>query len=56
MIPLSRPASLGSVTVADVIAAEDTARHIETVQRWARSAWHAWSEHHETVRRWASLA
>jgi hypothetical protein len=56
MVQLARPASLGSVTVAHVAAAEGAARHIETVHHWARSAWLAWSEHHEIVRRWASLA
>jgi Family of unknown function (DUF5946) len=56
MVPLSRPASLGAVTVADVVAADDATRHIETVHRWARSAWLAWFEHHETVRRWATPA
>jgi uncharacterized protein DUF5946 len=56
MFQLARPASLGSVTVADVAAADDATRHIETVHQWARAAWLAWSEHHETVRRWARLA
>jgi hypothetical protein len=50
---LKRPSGLGSVTVADVIAAQDTEQHAQIVRQWARTAWDAWSEHHDTVRRWA---
>lgn len=53
MVRLARPENLGSVTVADVLAAGSDAQHMELVTQWAHSAWQAWSEHHATVRRWA---
>ena len=56
MFRLDRPASLGDVTVVDVLAAESVSAHAEAVRRWAASAWHAWREHHATVRQWASMA
>jgi hypothetical protein len=55
MVQLARPASLGAVTVADVLAAEGPEAHAETVRRWARAAWEAWAEHHDLVREWAEL-
>lgn len=48
---LDPPASLGEVTVLDVLEAKDPAEHAERVRQWARSVWDAWSPHHETVRR-----
>jgi Family of unknown function (DUF5946) len=56
MIKLSRPVSLGSVTVADVVEAHGVENHLAAVNRWARAAWQAWVEHHETIRRWADAA
>jgi len=53
MFRLRRPASLGDITVAEVLAAEGEAAHAEAVRQWAASAWHAWHEHHPTVRQWA---
>ena len=53
---LSRPPSLGAITVADVVAAPDADRHVHVVGQWARTVWNAWSEHHETIRRWADAA
>ncbi len=50
---LARPASLGAVTVADVVAATDAPAHADLVRRWARAAWDAWATHHDLVRRWA---
>lgn len=50
---LPPPGSLGGVTVADVHATQTPEAHRETVGRWARSAWEAWSPHHSTVRAWA---
>jgi hypothetical protein len=50
---LAPPDSLGEVTVADVHAAETPEAHRATVDRWARSAWEAWSLHHAQVRAWA---
>ena len=50
---LDPPASLGDVTVLDVLGARDPEEHAERVRRWAASVWEAWAPHHETVRRWA---
>jgi len=49
---LTPPASLGTVTVADVRDAEGVEAHMDAVRRWAGSAWAAWAPHHETVRAW----
>lgn len=49
---LTPPASLGSVTVADVRDAEGVEAHMAAVRRWAQVAWEAWSPHHATVRSW----
>jgi hypothetical protein len=49
---LPPPASLGSLTVADVRAASTSEEHGERVRQWARAAWSAWSPHHATVRGW----
>ena len=56
MVKLPRPASLGDVTVADVLAAQTDEAHAAAVTSWARSAWHAWASHHDTIRRWAEAA
>lgn len=56
MIHLSRPESLGEVTVVDVLTAKDHLAHKDAVRKWARSAWQAWSEHHPTVREWADAS
>jgi hypothetical protein len=56
MVKLARPANLGAVTVADVLAARGAEEHVAAVRRWADSAWHAWSAQHATVRRWVDLA
>jgi hypothetical protein len=53
MFKLARPANLGEVTVADVLAAQGDEAHAAAVRRWARSVWEAWAEHHATVRAWA---
>jgi hypothetical protein len=53
MFMLARPASVGALTVADVLAAEGDEAHARTVQDWARCTWDAWKEHHDTVRLWA---
>ena len=53
---LSRPPSLGAITVADVIVAPNVDQHARVVGEWARAAWEAWSEHHETIRTWARAA
>lgn len=46
---LEPPASPGSVTVADVHAAEGVEAHLAAVERWARSAWEAWAPHHDVI-------
>ena len=55
MRKLARPASLGSVTVADVVAARTVEQHAAAARLWARTAWGAWVEHHATIRQWAGL-
>jgi hypothetical protein len=50
---LAPPDSIGDVTVVDVHAAETPEAHRAAVDRWARSAWEAWSPHHAQVRAWA---
>lgn len=49
---LTPPASMGSLTVADVHLAGDADEHARLVWQWAESAWSAWSEHHATIRGW----
>lgn len=48
---LEPPGDLGDVTVADVHRTRDVQAHLDAVERWARSAWEAWSLRHELVRR-----
>jgi hypothetical protein len=50
---LAPPASLGALTVVDVHATDSPEAHRATVDRWARSAWEAWSPHHLQVHAWA---
>ena len=50
---LPRPPTMGSVTVREVLAAQDVDEHKAAVHAWARAAWDAWSLHHVLVRRWA---
>jgi hypothetical protein len=50
---LTPPTSLGDVTVLDVHAAETPEAHRAPVDRWAQSAWEAWSPYHAQVRAWA---
>jgi hypothetical protein len=47
---LEPPASVGSLTAADVVAADSDDELDQLVVEWARSAWDAWSPHHPTVR------
>ena len=46
---LDPPASLGSVTLMDVLAEPD-ADGAAAVRRWAESVWAAWSPHHAAIR------
>ena len=50
---LAPPPSVGEVTIVDVHAAATPEAHRVTVDRWARSAWEAWSPHHAQARAWA---
>jgi hypothetical protein len=50
---LAPPPSLGDLTVVDILAAGSAEEHRLVVDRWAASAWAAWSAHHEQVRAWA---
>lgn len=47
---LEPPASVGSLTVVDVVAAGSDDELDQLVTEWARSAWNAWSPYHPTVR------
>jgi hypothetical protein len=49
---LEPPATLGAVTVLDVLGAHDVAEHVTWVERWGRAVWEAWSAHHATIRGW----
>lgn len=49
---LEPPASLGTVTVRDVVQTDGAAAHTAAVRRWAQSAWDAWAPHHAVVREW----
>jgi len=50
---LERPASFGSITVADVRATSNAHSHAATVRAWTHDAWQAWAQHHALVRQWA---
>ena len=47
---LEPPEARGRLTVVDVHGVEGPEAHVTAVERWARSAWNAWSEHHDRVR------
>jgi hypothetical protein len=49
---LPPPASLGVLTVKNVLEARGAVEHGAAVQLWAKSVWQAWSEHHYVVRGW----
>ena len=51
---LNPPSSMGMMTVKDVHKAVDAEEHISLVQKWAETAWSAWSDHHPAVREWYS--
>ncbi|NTU64081.1 MAG: hypothetical protein HGB05_11950 [Chloroflexi bacterium] len=50
---LEPPPSLGDITVVDVVNLKTPAEHEALINRWARSAWEAWSTHHAQIRQWA---
>ena len=43
---------LGSMTVLDVLAAEDRDAHIAASRAWAEDQWAAWGDKHVLVRSW----
>lgn len=52
-IPWFGPATpLGTLTVADMLAAPDKPAHVELARRWGEDLWAAYGDVHETVRRW----
>lgn len=50
---LQPPPSVGELTVVDIQDTVTPEAHRALVDRWARSAWEAWSSHHAKVRAWA---
>jgi hypothetical protein len=50
---LAPPPSLGALTIVNVHATDTPEAHRAMVERWARSAWGAWSPHHAQARAWA---
>jgi hypothetical protein len=51
---LEPPQSKGDITVVDVVNITDPTDHEAMIERWARSAWEAWSAHHNQIQRWAT--
>ena len=47
------PASLGDVTVLDVVGAKSQGEHNAAVMKWVESVWQAWEVYHARVRGWA---
>jgi len=43
---LKPPASLGKITVLDLLPITKVDDHLELIERWAQGAWQAWTEHH----------
>ncbi len=52
---LTPPASLGSVTVADVHKTDNAEQHKHLVELWAASVWAAWSPHHPVIYSWLPI-
>ncbi len=53
---LEPPASLGAVTVADVLPCTAPEDHARAVRAWAESALEAWEPHRATLEGWLALA
>lgn len=51
---LAPPQLMGEITVVNVVNVKDPREHEAVVNRWARSAWEAWSAHHAQIRKWAA--
>ncbi|HKP54400.1 MAG TPA: DUF5946 family protein [Chloroflexia bacterium] len=50
---LEPPASLGPITVLDLLNATDAGDYDRKIRLWAESVWGAWEPHHATIRAWA---
>lgn len=50
------PIHLGTLTVADALAASDVEEYTKHVQAWAGDVWAAYSAQHELVHSWIQLA
>ena len=48
---LAPPASMGSITLLDVLATETAGDHRAAVQRWAISVWVAWAPRQKEIRK-----
>lgn len=53
---LEPPASLGAITVADVVKAKNVEEHKSIVRHWAEAGWAAWSSHHQQVHEWLAAS
>jgi len=51
-LPELPPRSAYTLTVTDVVGAEEATEHATAVHRWARSVWDDWSDHHDFIRDW----
>jgi hypothetical protein len=51
---LEPPASLGQLTIADVVKTRTSQEHKNAVKAWSQSVWKAWRPHHDTIKMWLS--
>jgi hypothetical protein len=51
-LPELPPRSAYTLTINDVVGAEEATEHAAAVQRWARSVWDDWSDQHDFIRNW----
>jgi len=52
-LPELPPRTCYTMTVADVIAAEEPSAHRAGVRQWAEAVWMDWADQHDFIRRWA---
>lgn len=50
------PSFRGSVTIADVLAADGPEAHLVASERWAAAVWNAYAPFHPLARRWLAEA
>ncbi len=53
---ITEPEFKGSMTIVDIINAENPEEHIELVRKWGMEIWEAYSDHHDTIRSWVKEA